>query len=432
MNTYQVCRVLLFGDTHGLPQLLKAVPLELVVGLCCAGLRPQYHSELRGLAKNTSLPLLVQPTASSPQYQLFVEDVKRLRPELILVNSYSMLLREDILSIPKYEAINIHGALLPQYRGCNPIQWALLNNEVETGVTMHYMSKEFDTGDIIAQRKVPISFSDTWREVQTKISDATEGMLKEEMPKLLSLTNDRSRQDQSKARYFNRRHPDDGLIDWSKHGVRYIYNLVRALVTPHPGAFYFRDLEKVILGNYLTLQDIVTLKFGHQGKERLATEVVQLVPVGKDNALNTANSLRAIVVGTCATSGFGSFVEDWNTSLFQRSYSVAFGIYLVGSGQMVGACGLNAIDMLSGSADLEVSGQQASDLHSWDYTGVIHLALRVAFAELGLERVSLRIRSAGVEIVRPLRECGFIWGDQTSEDEQCFIVLEKVWREQCH
>lgn len=432
MNTYQVQRVLLFGDTHGLPQLLRAVPLELVAGFSCASIRSQYHVELEELAAKSSLPLLVQPTAASPLYPSFVEDVRRLRPELILVNSYSMLLREDVLSIPQYGAINIHGALLPQYRGCNPIQWALLNDETETGVTMHYMSKEFDTGDIIAQRKVPISFNDTWRDVQCKIGDATDAMLKEEMPRVFSLTNSRRKQDQDMAKYFKRRYPDDGLIDWGKDSVRHVYNLVRALVDPHPGAFFFRDSAKIVLNKLLTLHEIAALKFGEQGRQRLGTERVQLIPVTKGDASRIACAVSMLGSDALITSGFHDFVDEWNSSLFQYSGSVGFSIHVVQSGQMVGACGLNAIDMLSGSADLEISYQRVSELTSWNDDEVIWLVLRVAFDELGLKLVSIRMKNVDTRIVGLLRKQGFILGNGSSENEQCSITSQEAWRERCY
>ena len=144
-------RILAFGDDGGIPRLIRHLPQGVLVGIVGAEIRPQQHPELRWLAEAQGVPLLIQPRLTSPAYPAFIEQARTLAPDLILVNSYSMLLRPDILSIPRYGAVNIHGALLPQYRGCNPIQWALLNNETATGVTMHYMTAEFDAGDIIPQ-----------------------------------------------------------------------------------------------------------------------------------------------------------------------------------------------------------------------------------------------------------------------------------------
>jgi len=177
-----VRRILLFGDDLGLAGLIKVIPVELICGLVGAEIRPHQHVSLQQLAKAQRLPLLIQPRATSAAYPAFVGKVRHLAPDLIIVNSYSMLIRPEILAIPRFGDVNIHGPLLLQYRGCNPIQWVLLNNETETGVTMHYMAAEFDTGDIIAQRMVPIYFEDTWRDIQARIGAATEAMLAEEIP----------------------------------------------------------------------------------------------------------------------------------------------------------------------------------------------------------------------------------------------------------
>jgi methionyl-tRNA formyltransferase len=261
-----VRRILLFGDDLGLPGLIKVIPVELICGLVGAEIRPHQHPELYQLAEAQGVPLLIQPRATSAAYPAFVEKVRNLAPDLIVVNSYSMLIRPAILAIPQLGGVNIHGALLPQYRGCNPIQWALLNDETETGVTMHYMTAEFDAGDIIAQRRVPIYFEDTWRDIQARIGTATETMLAEEIPRLLTHTNTRQPQDESKARQYKRRHPEDGLIDWQQ-SVLYIYNLVRALVRPHPGVFYQSGADKTVLDEYLTIPQVTALKYSAGGAD---------------------------------------------------------------------------------------------------------------------------------------------------------------------
>jgi len=253
-------RLLAFGDSEGIILISQVVPDENLIGIVGAEIRPQYLEQLSKIASNLNIPLVVQPRHKSPEYSDFVAQVQSLTPDLILVNSYSMLLRPDILSIPPMDAVNIHGALLPQYRGCNPTQWALLNNETETGVTMHYMDAKFDTGDIIAQRRVPILFTDTWRDIQERSNRAIESMLQDEMPGLLAGTNNRTPQDESKANYNKRRHPEDGKIDWGDSVLK-TYNLIRALVKPHPGAFYFKRSEKIILDEYLPLPQVVSIKY---------------------------------------------------------------------------------------------------------------------------------------------------------------------------
>src|SRR6476659_2390626 len=133
-------RVLLFGDGVGVPLFFESVSGELVRGIVAAEIRPQYHDELSRLAGAHQIPFLVQPRKQSASYDQFVRDVRALAPDLIVVNSYSMLLHPEILEIPRLGCVNLHPALLPKYRGSNPLQWVIINDESETGVTMHYMN----------------------------------------------------------------------------------------------------------------------------------------------------------------------------------------------------------------------------------------------------------------------------------------------------
>lgn len=253
-------RLLIFSDDYGLPQLLKHLSCSLVASIVGATIRPQQHPILLALAESQNVPFLKQPKKTSLEYKSFVDQVRALAPDLIIVHSYSMLLPIEILNIPNFGCINIHAALLPQYRGCNPIQWALLNDEKETGVTMHYMDADFDTGDIIAQKKVPILEEDTWRDIQQRIGCATDEMLAEEIPKILNGTNSRTPQQTNLARYWKRRRAEDGQFKWTWCS-RHIYNLVRALVKPHPGAFYYdQNGNKIILDSFLSLDDIKKLQ----------------------------------------------------------------------------------------------------------------------------------------------------------------------------
>ena len=252
-------RVLLFGDSWGVPLFFESVSGELVCGIAGAEIRPQYHDELSRLAAAHEVPLLVQPRKQSASYDQFVGQVQALAPDLIVVNSYSMLLHPEILEIPRLGCVNLHPALLPKYRGSNPLQWVIINNESETGVTMHYMNSRFDAGDIIAQRRVPIGPEDTWLDVRARVADATRELLREEIPRVLAQKNDRIVQNEAEASSFTRRRPEDGKIDWSL-SARDIHNLIRALVAPMPGAFYYLGGEKIVLDKYLSLAEVADLK----------------------------------------------------------------------------------------------------------------------------------------------------------------------------
>jgi methionyl-tRNA formyltransferase len=260
INENKINSILIFGDNFGIPQLIKNLPITIIKGIVVSSIRPEQHEELKKIAKINSIPFYIQPRRKDKDFLEFVNSIQNINPDLIFVNSYSLLIPEEILSIPKYGGINIHGALLPQYRGPNPIQWALLNNEPETGCTMHNMTKEFDAGDIIAQKKVPIYFEDTWLDIRGRVFKATEKMISEEIKNILELKNKRIPQKENIARHYPRRKPEDGLIEWSKSTL-YIYNLIRALVKPYPGAFYLINDDKIIIDEYKYVSEILFLKY---------------------------------------------------------------------------------------------------------------------------------------------------------------------------
>jgi methionyl-tRNA formyltransferase len=228
-------RLVLFGDPVGLPQSLRARHDAEVVAVVGAAIRPAQHDAVAALADGIGVPFLVQPRRSDAAYPAFVERVSRLAPDLILVNSYSMILAPDLLAVPRHGAVNVHGALLPAYRGANPTEWALINGEQRTGVTIHALDAGIDTGPIIAQRAVPIRFEDTWLDVQRRVHGATDTLLAATLPAILSGDATACPQDAASGRHWRRRDAKDGCFSWSLPAID-IYNLVRALVAPHPGA----------------------------------------------------------------------------------------------------------------------------------------------------------------------------------------------------
>ncbi|HXJ47928.1 MAG TPA: formyltransferase family protein [Candidatus Acidoferrum sp.] len=202
---------------------------------------------------------MIQPRFTTPAYSRFVRLVTKLAPDLILCDSYSMLLRTDILNVPREGVVNVHGGILPQYRGGNPVQWAIINDEMQAGVTMHYMDEGFDSGPVIAQRRVPLLFTDTWRDVMKRLEVATEDLLGEQIALILVGRATAVAQDSAQSRHYPHRKPADGRIDWSQP-IRAIYNLVRALVAPLPGAFYVTGDATKTLSAYLTIAEVAALK----------------------------------------------------------------------------------------------------------------------------------------------------------------------------
>lgn len=195
-------------------------------------------------SKERKIEFLFQPP--NPPTEDFIEKLESFKPDLGLVFSYSQLVPKQIRDTARLGFINIHGALLPRNRGQNALNWVIINGEVETGVTIHYMGEGIDTGDIIAQKKVEIEFKDTALTLREKLNQASFELLEETLPLIGSGKTKSFPQDEALATTVRKRSPMDGLIDWNKKSVE-IYNLVRALVKPWPGAFGFLKGEKIIV-----------------------------------------------------------------------------------------------------------------------------------------------------------------------------------------
>ena len=174
-------------------------------------------------------------TPDNPNVPEVVEQIRALQPDFLFSFYYREMLRRELLEIPKRGALNMHGSLLPKYRGRVPVNWAIIHGETETGATLHDMTEKPDNGDIVAQQAVPILSDDTALQVFHKVTVAAEIALNGVLPALLAGTAPRVKQDLSKGAYFGGRKAEDGVIDWSQ-SARQIHNLVRAVAPPYPGA----------------------------------------------------------------------------------------------------------------------------------------------------------------------------------------------------
>ena len=161
--------------------------------------------------------------------------VGRAEPDFIFSFYYRHMLPAPLLALASRGAYNMHGSLLPKYRGRVPINWAIIHGETETGATLHEMAAKPDAGAIIAQTSVPILPDDTAHEVFVKVTVAAEQTLWRVLPDLVAGRAPRIANDLSKGSYFGGRKPEDGRIDWNA-GAAEIHNLVRAVAPPYPGA----------------------------------------------------------------------------------------------------------------------------------------------------------------------------------------------------
>jgi len=201
-----------------------------------------WFDSVRDLADQHGIPYLTSDINEPGK----VERLREIAPDFILSFYYRNMISPEILAIPSKGALNLHGSFLPKYRGRVPVNWAVINGESETGATLHYMVEKPDAGDIVDQEKVEIAFTDTAHDVFAKVTAAAETIIARAWPLLRDNKAARIPMDLSKGSYCAGRKPADGRIDWNRSAVQ-IYNLVRGVTHPYPGAFSFLDGRKVIV-----------------------------------------------------------------------------------------------------------------------------------------------------------------------------------------
>jgi len=166
--------------------------------------------------------------------------------DLIISVNYLFIIEKDIIELPKILAFNIHGSLLPKYRGRTPHVWSIINNEKFTGITAHKIDEGCDTGDIIEQIKIEITNEDTGASILNKYALHYIPLIETVISKIKTNSITFLRQNSATATYFGVRTPEDGKINWEWQKER-IYNWVRAQADPYPGAFSFYENEKIII-----------------------------------------------------------------------------------------------------------------------------------------------------------------------------------------
>ena len=191
-----------------------------------------WFERVADVAGDLGLPWIAPPDANHDDV---VARVAALAPEFLFSFYYRCMLKPPLLALARRGALNMHGSLLPHYRGRAPVNWAVLHGERRTGATLHYMADKPDAGDIVSQQSVPILPDDTAKDVADKVTVAAEIALDAILPQLLAGTAQRLPNDIAHGSYFGRRTPEDGRIDWSK-SAQAIHDLVRAVAPPYPGA----------------------------------------------------------------------------------------------------------------------------------------------------------------------------------------------------
>jgi methionyl-tRNA formyltransferase len=212
--------------------LAHGVDVRLVVTHEDSPTETLWFASVAELAARYELPLAKPDDPNTPQ---FLDRLRTLDPDFLFSFYYRSMLGEALLAVPRRAALNMHGSLLPKYRGRVPVNWAIIHGEHETGATLHHMATKPDAGPIVDRERVPILPDDTALDVFRKVTCAAEVCLDRALPALLAGRAPAVAQDLARGSYFGGRKAEDGRIDWSWPAHR-IHNLVRAVAPPYPGA----------------------------------------------------------------------------------------------------------------------------------------------------------------------------------------------------
>ena len=208
-----------------------------------------WFASVAELARLHGIPVTVVSNAQQPG---LLEAVATLQPDFLFSFYYRFMLTPAILACSRQGAFNLHGSLLPKYRGRVPVNWAIIHGERETGATLHEMVAKPDAGRLVDQQAIPILPNDTALDVFRKVTVAAETVLDRSLPQLIAGTATLTPQDLTAGSYFGGRKPEDGRVNWA-WGAAQVHNLIRAVAPPYPGAFCKINGKRLeLLGSFFT------------------------------------------------------------------------------------------------------------------------------------------------------------------------------------
>jgi len=213
--------------------LVQGIQIPLLFSHADDPKESHWFGSVQQLAEDRGLKVVTPDSPNTPQW---IAAGAALKPDFVFSFYYRHMLDKAWLSMPRLGALNIHGSLLPKYRGRAPVHWAIIHGETTTGASLHYMVEKPDAGALVDQEAVPILENDTALDVSIKVAAAAEAVLRRSLPRLIAGTAPSLPLDLKTGSYFGRRRPEDGRIDW-RCGARAIHDLVRAVAPPFPGAF---------------------------------------------------------------------------------------------------------------------------------------------------------------------------------------------------
>lgn len=223
--------------------IAHGVNIPLIVTHCDNPAENIWFDSVAELASRYDIPTIMPDDPNAPEV---MAQIAAAQPDFIFSFYYRHMLRPELLGLAPRGAYNVHGSLLPKYRGRVPVNWAIIRGERETGATLHEMVAKPDAGRIVAQSPVPILPDDTAFDVFNKVTVAAEITLNGALPGLLAGTAPHREQDLAQGAYFGGRKADDGRIDWSQPAEA-IHNLIRAVAPPYPGAFFDLGAERLVV-----------------------------------------------------------------------------------------------------------------------------------------------------------------------------------------
>jgi len=221
------------------------------------------------LARESGVPVFTPASVNTTEW---LERLALMAPDLILSVYYRNMINEGILALARLGAFNLHGSLLPKYRGRAPINWAVLHGEPRIGMTLHRMVKKADAGAIVDQEGVDLDPRDTAEQAFRKVLPCARRVIARQIDALLAGTARETPQDEAQATYFGSRRPEDGRVTWTQTS-RQIFDLVRAVTDPYPGAFTDVNGSRLML--WWAEPDSIAAR-GHRGQPG---EVLALSPL---------------------------------------------------------------------------------------------------------------------------------------------------------
>ena len=225
----------------------------------------KHSKEIIDFAKQKQIPVFIGNPRKG-KANAFIKEY--IDCDVLLSVNYLYIIENDLIQLPKQYAINVHGSLLPKYRGRTPHVWAIINGEKETGITAHLISPEVDKGAILKQQIVPIETTDTGGDILQKYNIAYPSFIKTVLTELEKGAIKPFEQEHHKATYFGKRTPKDGQINWDWSKER-IYNWIRAQAKPYPGAFTFVGEKNE--NQKLTIHKAVFSDFGFKQEQKNGT-----------------------------------------------------------------------------------------------------------------------------------------------------------------